>query len=37
VQKGKPFFSRYNPEATYAQLKEFVLSEDVFSEKAYVK
>ena len=36
IEKGKPFFTRYNPEATYAQLKEFMLS-DAFSEKAYAK
>lgn len=36
IEKGKPFFTRYNPDATYAQLKEFMLS-DAFSEKAYAK
>ena len=36
IEKGKPFFTRYNPDATYTQLKEFMLS-DAFSEKAYAK
>lgn len=36
IENGKQFFTRYNSEATYAQLKEFMLS-DAFSEKAYAK
>ncbi len=34
VEKGKQFLRRFNPDATYAELKEFMLS-DAFSEKAY--
>mgnify|MGYP001237770068 CR=1 FL=1 len=34
MEKGKQFLRRYNPDATYAELKEFMLS-DAFSEKAY--
>ena len=34
LEKGKQFLTRYNPDATYAELKEFMLS-DAFSEKAY--
>ena len=34
VDEGKEYLTRYNPDATYADLKEFILS-DAFSEKAY--
>jgi hypothetical protein len=34
LEKGKQFLRRYNSDATYAELKEFMLS-DAFSEKAY--
>jgi ABC-type sugar transport system substrate-binding protein len=36
LEDGKKFFTRYNTEATYAQLKELMAS-DTFSEKAYTK
>lgn len=34
VEDGKKYLTRYNPNATYAELREFMLS-DAFSEKAY--
>ena len=34
LEKGKQYLRRYNPDATYAEFKEFMLS-DAFSEKAY--
>jgi hypothetical protein len=37
LEEGKQFFTRYNPDATYAQLREFMGSDDVFSQKAYEK
>jgi len=36
LEVGKQFLTRYNPDATYAELREFMLS-DAFSEKAYEK
>lgn len=37
IEEGKQFFTRYNKDATYEQLKEFMGSEEVFSEKAYAE
>ncbi len=34
LEVGKEFLTRYNPDATYAELREFMMS-DAFSEKAY--
>lgn len=34
LEVGKQFLTRYNPDATYAELRAFMLS-DAFSEKAY--
>ena len=36
IEVGKEYLTRYNPDATYADLKEFMAS-DAFSEKAYEK
>jgi hypothetical protein len=34
LEVGKQYLTRYNPDATYAEFREFMLS-DAFSEKAY--